>query len=105
MKHLIITSVVYFFLLSSSQSQVRKFRPNEVIDAGNGLKIEVLKCRGEGEAEECDVIYYTEKRQQGRRVWEKSGKIKELEQAAKKTKTIADTKEQPVKKQDRKSVV
>ncbi len=100
MKYLIITSIGFFLLLQSLQAQVRKFRPNEVIDAGNGLKIEVLKCRGEGEAEECDVIYFTEKRQQGKRVWEKSVKIKELEQAAKKTKTIADTKVQPVKKQE-----
>ncbi len=102
MKHLIITSLVFSVLFSSLQAQVRKFRPNEVIDAGNGLKIEVLKCRGEGEGEECDVIYYTDKRQQGTRVWEKSAKIKELEQAAKKAKTPAETKVQPVKKSETK---
>ena len=98
MKHLIIYFSIFSITVISVNAQVRKFRPNEIIDAGNGLKIEVLKCRGEGEGEECDVIYYTDKRQQGRRMWELSSKIKELEQSAKKSKSIADTKVQPVKK-------
>ncbi len=58
------------------------FRNHEVIDAGNGMKVEILSCRGTGENEECDVIYYTEKRYLGKRVWEKSKVLKDLKLAA-----------------------
>ena len=44
--------------------------------------MEVLSCRGTGENEECDVIYYTEKRYLGKRMWEKSTVLKQLKVAA-----------------------
>ena len=77
------TLVLLFIFHSLAPAQSRRFREHEVIDAGNGLKIEILNCRGAGDSAECDVIYYTEKRQQGKRLWEKVNKIIELEQAAK----------------------
>lgn len=70
---------------SASAQAVQTFRPHEVIDAGNNLKIEILKCRGEGNDEEWEVIYYREKRQQGTRKWEKTSRIKELQNAANRT--------------------
>lgn len=71
-------------LVSSALAQSqRKYEEHEVIDIGNGIKIEILNFRGEGENEECNVIYYTDKRQTGKRVWEKTSKVKELEHDAK----------------------
>jgi outer membrane protein len=86
---MIRTSAIFFlftFIFNSfvSAQVKRQYRQHEVIDAGNGLKIEILQCRGEGENAECDIIYYTEKRQQGKRQWEKVSKISEQEQGAKK---------------------
>ncbi len=86
--YIIIQVSLLFFNSSLSAQMVRKFREHEIINAGNGMKVEILKCRGEGENEECDVIYYTQKRQLGKRQWEKTTKIKELEQAAKKGQAI-----------------
>ena len=54
MKHLIIYFSIFSITVISVNAQVRKFRPNEIIDAGNGLKIEVLKCREEGDGEGRD---------------------------------------------------
>lgn len=68
---------------SSSAQTTRRFEEHEVIPIGNGMNIEILRSRGEGENEEWDVIYYTDKRQLGKRKWEKTSKIIELEQAAK----------------------
>ena len=52
-----------------SAQTVRKFERHEVVDVGGGMKAEVLQCRGEGPLEECDVIYYSTRRQEGTRVW------------------------------------
>jgi hypothetical protein len=49
---------------------------------GNGLKVEVLRSRGEGPLEEYDVIYYTEKRQLGTRMWQNANRLREEERAA-----------------------
>ncbi len=95
-------SLIFFLFLflhsPVSAQKIQNFREHEIIDAGNGLKIEILKCRGEGEGAECDVIFYTEKRQLGKRQWEKLSKINELEQAAKKEKEpVAVTVKKPLK--------
>ena len=66
----------------ASAQAVQAFKPHQVIEIGNSMRIEILKCRGEGDNEECDVIYYTEKRQQGTRKWEKTSRIKDLQNAA-----------------------
>jgi outer membrane protein len=73
--------LVVFSNLTSAQIK-RDYQPHEVIEIGNGTKIEILKCRGEGDSQECDVIYYTDKRQNGKRKWEKTSIIRELEQSA-----------------------
>ena len=50
-------------------AQVRKFKNHEVLLLPNGIYVEVLSCRGEGTNEKCDVIYYTDRRQNGKRLW------------------------------------
>ena len=77
----ILIGLLFTGLISVAQTPP-PFRYHEVIDAGNGMKVEVLSCRGVGENEECDVIYYTEKRYLGKRKWEKSSVLKELKVAA-----------------------
>lgn len=81
---LIIVSAMACIFNSTVQGQVRKFRSHEVIDIGNGQKVEILSCRGSGTTEECDCIYYTDRRQTGRRVWQSADKIRDEEKAAKK---------------------
>lgn len=60
----------------SANAQVRKFQNHEVLTLPNGSYIEVLVCRGEGASEVCDVIYYTGKRQNGKRVWKLADSIR-----------------------------
>jgi outer membrane protein len=80
----ISSCIILLTFCDSISAQVQKdYNPHEVIEIGNGTKIEVLKCRGEGADQECDVIYYTDKRQAGKRKWEKTSLIRELEQSAK----------------------
>lgn len=74
--------ILGIILCSDAFGQLPTFRKHEVIDAGNGMKVEILSCRGEGDSEECDVIYYTDKRQLGKRMWEKSLKLREMKLAA-----------------------
>ena len=45
------------------------YKPHQVIPLPNGFNVEILTCRAEAESEECNVIYYTTKRQQGVRKW------------------------------------
>lgn len=63
-------------LFISANAQVRKFKNHEVLTLPNGSYIEVLVCRGEGASEVCDVIYYTDKRQNGKRVWKSADSIR-----------------------------
>ena len=95
-RHLTLSFFLLFVLISSLIAQRGvQYRQHQVIDAGNGLKIEILQCRGEGENAECDVIYYTEKRQQGKRQWEKLSRITEQDQTVKKEQT-------PIRKPEKK---
>jgi hypothetical protein len=36
----------------------RKYKPGEIVDTGGGMSVKILQCRGEGDAEECEVQYY-----------------------------------------------
>jgi hypothetical protein len=72
------------------------FKPHDVIDVGGGMKVEILKCRGEGPTEECDCIYYTEKRQTGKRMWQMVSTIKEEERAALLAKKAEEVEKKPI---------
>jgi hypothetical protein len=76
---LVLSSVITFH---ASAQVAGKLQEHEVIDMANGMKLEVLRFRGEGEKEEADVIYYTDKRQTGTRKWEPTSKILQLKQAS-----------------------
>ena len=66
------------------------FQNHQIIDIGNNTKVEILRSRGEGIAEECDVIYFTTKRQDGKRMWQSVRQLKEEERAGRIAKEAAN---------------
>lgn len=89
LKMIIVIILTLHICITSSAQTNRRFEEHEVIAIGNGMNIEILRSRGSGENEEWDVIYYTDKRQLGKRKWEKTSKIIELEQAGKNSITVS----------------
>jgi hypothetical protein len=43
---------------SLAQEQQRKFQPGEMVDTGGGMSAKILRCRGAGDKEECEIQYY-----------------------------------------------
>jgi hypothetical protein len=41
-----------------AQGQRRIFTPGEMVETGGGISAKILRCRGTGENEECEVQYY-----------------------------------------------
>ena len=68
--------------LSAIAQELKPFVAHEVIEIGGGQKIEILRCRGEGPVEECDCIYYTDKRQNGKRMWQNANQIRQEQKSA-----------------------
>jgi hypothetical protein len=84
-KFLVPVFIVFFSFFTTSthaQQQKRTYYPHEELELQDGLKVEILRSRGEGDNEELDVIYYTTKRQLGKRMWERADVIREKEQTA-----------------------
>ena len=80
---LILTCLLCLVTIFSALSQdYQKLQPHEVVDMANGIKMEVLRFRDVGGKEECEVIYYTDKRQAGTRKWEPTSKVLKLKQAS-----------------------
>jgi hypothetical protein len=44
--------------LSLAREQQRKFQAGEMVDTGGGISAKILRCRGAGDNEECEVQYY-----------------------------------------------
>jgi hypothetical protein len=72
----------FFTTATHAQQQKRTYYPHEELELQDGLKVEILRSRGEGDNEELDVIYYTTTRQLGKRMWERADVIREKEQTA-----------------------
>jgi hypothetical protein len=81
---LIIVFQLFLSIIAiSSFAQTKpSYRNHEEIDVGGGMKVEILKCYGEGPTEECDCIYFTDKRQTGTRMKQNANRLKEEERAA-----------------------
>ncbi|MDQ6815716.1 MAG: hypothetical protein M3040_18450 [Bacteroidota bacterium] len=58
------------------------YRNHEEIEVGGGMKVEILKCSGDGPTEICDCIYFTDKRQNGTRMKQNANQLKTEERAA-----------------------
>ena len=79
---MVLFTAAFFCSLSSSAQEQKPFVAHEVIEIGGGQKIEILRCRGEGPVEECDCIYYTDKRQNGKRQWQNANQIRQEQKSA-----------------------
>jgi hypothetical protein len=92
--------IVALLLPLACDGQIRKFKNHEVIDIGGGIKVEILTCKGEGVNEICDVIYYTDVRQTGRRSWQSANKIRNEESEKKGRQDEPSTGKMPVKNKE-----
>jgi len=83
-KYLPIVFILFFLSIqiNSNAQEQRTYRAHEEIELQDGMKVEILRSRGEGETEELDVIYYTTKRQLGKRMWQKASVLRAEEKAA-----------------------
>jgi outer membrane protein len=82
-----------FFLIVGYQQLVhgQNRSHREIVDVGNGMKVEILDCTGEGADKDCDVIYYTDRRQNGKRQIVKLSAIRAQQKAARDAKIAATT--------------
>lgn len=82
----LLINIFQLFLLlisvSSFAQTTQSYRHHEEIEVGNGMKVEILSCVGEGPTEECDCIYFKDKRQNGTRTKQNANRLKEEERAA-----------------------
>ncbi len=93
---IIATLLLMFITIQSfTQTDTTTYSNHQVLILANGLKVEILKTRGTGLAEECDVIYYTTKRQEGKRMWQSVSRLQEEERAAQIAAEIANPKKSP----------
>ena len=65
-----------FSVFSYAQQDTAIYKPHDIIEAGNGLKIEVLRHRTVTGTEEYEAIFFIQKRQQGVRKWIESNLLK-----------------------------
>lgn len=84
MKKLLYYLLVLLFANThkANAQDFREYKKYEIIELTNGLKVEILGNRGEGPSREVDVIYYTEKRQTGKRMWQLASVLYQEENAA-----------------------
>lgn len=83
---------MFIAVQSLAQTDTTTYRNHQVLILVNGLKVEILKTRGKGLVEECDVIYYTTRRQEGKRMWQSVSRLQEEERAAQISEEIANPK-------------
>jgi hypothetical protein len=83
-----VTRIIFFQMFLTAiayigSAQVKQsFRNHEELELSGGMKVEILKCFGDGPTEECDCIYFTDKRQNGNRMRQNANTIKEELRAA-----------------------
>lgn len=101
---IIISALSLFSIHLSVAAQTKKYREHQVVQVPGGQKVEILSCRGEGDNEECEVIYYSTQRQKGSRVRESANKIRVAEKEFRDS-VIASYYQPPTfKKTDKKGV-
>jgi hypothetical protein len=80
--------LLYTFFVFNSYciAQTKTLKENQVVDLGGGQKLKVLRCKGGGVKQECEVVYYVNSRQVGNSFWlmasKISGKVKTVEKTA-----------------------
>ena len=80
-----VTALAMLVLLSGSsnslaQKQERKFTPGEMVETGGGMFAKILRCRGAGETEECEIQYYRGDALESTPRWENAYFLRQAEQ-------------------------
>jgi hypothetical protein len=57
-KRFLIIFAVILLSSGSSIAQDRKFKAGEFVETGGGMSVKIMRCRGTGDNEECEVQYY-----------------------------------------------
>lgn len=65
---------------SLAQEQQRKFQVGEIVDVGGGQFVKILRCRGAGDTEECDVQYYRGDTPESTPRWENADFLRRAEE-------------------------
>lgn len=65
---------------SLAQEQQRKFQPGEMVDTGGGMSAKILRCRGAGDEEECEIQYYRGDALESTPRWENSYFLRQAEE-------------------------
>jgi hypothetical protein len=65
---------------SLAQEQQRKFEVGEMVEVGGGQWVKILRCRGAGDNEECDVQYYRGDTPESTPRWENADFLRRAEE-------------------------
>ena len=83
LKSFVFCPILFLTITFSSFDQSKQsYRNHQEIEVAGGMKVEILKCTGDGPTEICDCIYFTDKRQNGTRMRQNANQLKEEERAA-----------------------
>jgi hypothetical protein len=74
---------------STAQDRTRQFKPGEMVETGGGMFAKILRCRGAGDNEECEVQYYRGDDEESTPRWENADLLR-----------LADERVQSHKRQD-----
>jgi len=77
---LALTTVSFFNANSLAQGQPRKFITGEMIETGGGMFAKILRCRGAGENEECEIQYYRGNAPESTPRWENTYFLRQAEE-------------------------
>jgi hypothetical protein len=58
----------------------RQFKPGEIVETGGGMSAKILRCRGTGDDEECEVQYYRGDDEESTPRWENANLLRLAEQ-------------------------
>jgi len=53
-----LLAISFLPINSQAQNSQHKFTPGEMVETGGGISAKILRCRGTGDDEECEVQYY-----------------------------------------------
>jgi hypothetical protein len=64
-------------LTATTFAQVKNFKENQVIQVGREQSLKIIKCRGEGAQQQCEVVYYVNNKQVGNSFWLMANQIRQ----------------------------
>jgi len=76
----VFVSMNFLSVPSHAQNPTRKFAAGEMIDTGGGISAKILRCRGTGDDEECEVQYYRGDALESTPRWENASFLRRAEE-------------------------